>query len=260
MKFTDQLGNIISLSEYPQRIVSLVPSQTELLFDLGLGDRVVGCTRFCIYPQDAVKNVVKIGGTKNVEIDKIKALFPDLIIGNKEENERADIEALLEIYPVWMSDIFHLSDALDMMLKVGELTNTNAKANEIVNAIESSFLQLDKSQNKLSVAYFIWRKPYMVAAKNTFIDNMLQEAGFTNVFENEIRYPEFTEEAIKQYSPDLVFLSTEPYSFSERHLAEFQSIFPTSKIRVVDGELFSWYGSRLMQSAAYFKSLVYSTS
>ncbi|AYA38865.1 cobalamin-binding protein [Hymenobacter oligotrophus] len=239
----------------PQRIVSLVPSQTELLFDLGLGERVVGVTKFCIHPQEARQQAQVIGGTKNFHFDKIAALKPDLIIGNKEENYQEGIEQLAAEYPVWMSDIFTLGDSLRMMRQVGLITGTQARAERLASEIANSLLALPSAAEPLTAAYFIWRKPYMAAAAGTFIDDMLPRAGFRNVFGALGRYPEISAEQLAAAAPQVILLSSEPYPFQDKHVAEFQAICPSAQVLVVDGELFSWYGSRLRHTAAYFQQL-----
>ena len=255
---TDQLGRRVAVPFPPQRIVSLVPSQTELLFDLGLGDKVVGVTKFCIHPAEARTKATGIGGTKNFDFEKIAALNPDLIIGNKEENYKDGIEKLAAKYPVWLSDIGNLPEALDMIRRVGFIAGAREKAAALATEIEASFAALAASatdEPTVSAAYFIWRKPYMVAATGTFIDDLLRRAGFANAFAGRARYPAITAEELAAAAPQRILLSSEPYPFGEKHLAEFQQLCPTAKIEIVDGELFSWYGSRLQKSAAYFSRL-----
>ncbi|GAB4046308.1 ABC transporter substrate-binding protein [Spirosoma litoris] len=238
----------------PKRIVSLVPSQTELLFDLGVGDQLVGITKFCIHPADKVKGKAIVGGTKTLNINKILTLQPDLILANKEENTREQIEALQQQYFVHLTDVATLPDALSMIRDVGALVGKQSEAETIATRIETSLCPLPQAPRP-SVAYFIWRKPYMVAANDTFIHSMLEIAGFYNAFANQTRYPEITAEELQAIQPDLIFLSSEPYPFTESHLAEFTTICPLARIRIVDGELFSWYGSRLLRSSDYFRNL-----
>ena len=252
---TDQMGRRVAVPFPPQRIVSLVPSQTELLFDLGLGSRVVGLTKFCIHPPEARQTAAIIGGTKNFDFAKIEALKPDLIIGNKEENYQTGIKELAARYPVWLSDISTLSQALDMIRRVGFIAGAKDRGEQLAAEIAGSFAALVTPQLLISAAYFIWRKPYMVAASGTFIDDMLQRAGFSNAFAHLGRYPEVTPEQLAKAAPAHIFLSSEPYPFGEKHLAEFQDICPSAKVQVVDGELFTWYGTRLLLSAAYFETL-----
>ena len=237
------------------RIVSLVPSQTELLFALGLGERVVGVTKFCVHPPEARQMAAVVGGTKNFHFDKIDALRPNLILGNKEENYREGIERLATSYPLYLSDISTLPEALAMIREVGRLTGTVAPADALAQQIAADFAALKPPAAPVPAAYFIWRKPHMVAAAGTFIDDMLRRAGFANVFGHLSRYPEITPEQLQAAAPRQILLSSEPYPFRAKHLAEFQALCPAATVRVVDGELFSWYGSRLLQSAAYFRGL-----
>lgn len=253
---TDQMNRRVAVPFPPKRIVSLVPSQTELLFDLGLGERVVGVTKFCIHPAEARKTAAVVGGTKNFDFEKIETLKPDLIIGNKEENYQEGIEQLATQYPVWLSDISNLDEALDMIRRVGLITGRKEKADALAADIATSFTGLETTAAPASAAYFIWRKPYMVAAPSTFIDDVLRRVGFNNSFAYLSRYPEVTAEQLAQVAPQQILLSSEPYPFSEKHIAEFQALCPSAQIRIVDGEMFSWYGSRLRHSAAYLHSLI----
>ncbi|MFD1872990.1 ABC transporter substrate-binding protein [Hymenobacter bucti] len=249
------MGRQVRLFYPPLRIVSLVPSQTELLFDLGLRKQIVGVTKFCIYPEYARHKAQVIGGTKNFDFVKIKATQPDLVIGNKEENYAEGITELSKSYPVWMSNITDLGEALDMIRRIGQLTGTPHRANPLTAEIGNSFTALGTPAPLIPAAYFIWRKPFMVAASGTFIDDMLRRAGFANVFAHLERYPEVTPERLAQAAPARIFLSSEPYPFKEKHVAELQEICPAAQVQLVDGELFSWYGSRLRLSAAYFQTL-----
>ena len=253
--YIDQMNRAVDIPFTPKKIISIVPSQTELLFDLGLGEEIIGITKFCVHPIDKIKRKPKIGGTKALNIKLIKELKPDLIIGNKEENEKDQIEELMQYFPVWMSDISDLGSAVDMIQKVGQLVDRQQKANLITSTISTSFDDLNIKSPSLKVAYLIWRKPYIVAGKGTFIDDMLKRCGLRNAFEQE-RYPEVFPGQIVDADPDLVFLSSEPYPFTDRHITEFQALVPHAKIQLVDGELFSWYGSKLLQAPEYFKQLI----
>lgn len=252
--FTDQMGRLISIPYPPQRIISLVPSQTELLFDLGLDREVVGITKFCIHPAEKFKKSIKVGGTKKVDLNKIYDLRPDLIIGNKEENDKTQIESLMKDFPVWMSDIKDLPDAIDMIKQIGVLTARSEKANAIAESINEQFLSLNIQQNHVRAAYFIWKEPYMLAGKQTFIDDILSRVGFENVISTD-RYPEITIDQLISLGPECIFLSSEPYPFKDEHVKEFERIFPDARVSIVDGEVFSWYGSRLLLSPAYLSSL-----
>lgn len=254
--YKDQLQQELTLPEFPQRIISLVPSQTELLHYWGLGERVVGITKFCIHPDSWYREKTRVGGTKNVDLERVAALTPDLIIGNKEENNRVDIEQLQALYPVWMSDIYTLEDAYTMMQKLGVLLGVPEKASALVQQLRRDMGQLaPPSLTRQRVAYFIWRKPWMVAAKHTFIDHLLALAGFENVFAAQKRYPVIDLEELAATQPDAILLSSEPYPFQEKHQAELAAACPNARIELVDGELFSWYGSRLLHTAKYIKNL-----
>ncbi len=253
---TDMLGRALTVPETPQRIVSLVPSQTELLCDLGLETEVVGITKFCIHPERWFREKARIGGTKDVKPERVAALQPDLILANKEENVREQIETLSGIAPVWVSDIQTLEDALEMIRQVGALTGKPAKGAEISGNIAAGFASLRKAQKPQRVAYAIWRNPWMWAGGDTFIDEMLRCGGWENVLAEKARYPEISPEEIAALKPDHILLSSEPYPFGEKHLSEVQAAVPGANVVLVDGELFSWYGSRLLQSPAYFQELI----
>lgn len=254
--FTDQLQRSVELPVWPpRRIISLVPSQTEYLADLGLESEVVGITKFCLHPRSWFEQKTRIGGTKTLNIPKIDALKPDLIIGNKEENEASQIQLLEKKFPVWMSDIYTLPDALNMMTDIGALCDRERAAMGIRNRVETAFSQLCTPVKPQRAAYLIWRKPYMAAASQTFIDQMMLMAGFENVFRHLNRYPEVSEQMLAEAQPEVLLLSSEPYPFKEKHLAELKAICPNAEVVLVDGELFSWYGSRLLKSPAYFDQL-----
>jgi ABC-type Fe3+-hydroxamate transport system substrate-binding protein len=189
---TDQMQRTLQVPDEPKRIVSLVPSQTELLYALGLDEEVVGQTLFCIHPADKHQSKPRIGGTKKLKLDKIRELQPDLIIGNKEENERSQIEELEKEFPVWMSDIHQLNDALEMIKRVGDLTGKIPEATQISEAIHKQFQELKTSEMPLHVLYLIWRDPFMAAANDTFIGSMITAAGWENVMPAHLynRYPQ----------------------------------------------------------------------
>lgn len=259
MKITDQLGNTFTFSALPKKIISLVPSQTELLNDLGLEEEIIGITDYCVHPKHWQENKIKIGGTKKLNIEKIKELTPDLLIGNKEENEKEQILELMQHFPVWMSDIKTLEEALEMIAAVGKLCGKEKKALDIQNNIREQFshfkLATASITHPTSVLYLIWRKPYICAGPDTFIHHMLQLCGFNNIASGP-RYPEMSTDQIKQADPSLIFLSSEPFPFKQKHIEELQIICPQAKVVLVDGEMFSWYGSRLIYAPAYFERLL----
>lgn len=257
MQFVDQLGRNIDIELNAQlRIISLVPSQTELLFDLGLDKEVVGITKFCIHPKEKVGQKEKIGGTKNLNIEKIRSLTPTLIIANKEENEKEQIEALAKDFPVWISDVTDLQSALEMIAAVGEMTQKEKEAQKLSNNISKAFAYLAPLRETKTSAYFIWQNPFMVAGNNTFINDMLQRTGFKNCFENlKGHYPEISSQQLQKANPEVILLSSEPFPFKEKHVDDFKKICPAAEIVLVDGELFSWYGSRLLNAPSYFQKL-----
>ncbi|HET8963487.1 MAG TPA: helical backbone metal receptor [Chitinophagales bacterium] len=257
MQFTDQLGRTTVIENYPERIISLVPSQTELLCDLSLKGNLVGITKFCVHPIGLTKEKTIVGGTKNLRMSVIENLQPDLIIANKEENVKEQIESLAEKYPVWISDVNNYADALEMITAIGEITNTITIAEKIITTIEKEKLRFTSeiNQENKSALYLIWKDPFMSVGSDTFIHDMLQHAGFKNAVGDLNRYPELNVEEIKTLQPEIILLSSEPYPFKEKHIAEIQVIVPDAKILLVDGEMFSWYGSRLQYCWKYFFDL-----
>ena len=235
------------------RIVSLVPSITESLFDFGLTEmEVVGRTKFCIHPQTLITNVPVIGGTKNLNLDKIKSLKPDLIIANKEENEKLQIEELGKYFEIWLTNIENLQDNQNFLTELGTLLNKQGLAlnfNEKINVIFDSSKELAPKK----VAYLIWKNPYMTVGSDTFIHEIIEKLGFTNLFEDSKRYPEISVNQMKE--AEYVFLSSEPFPFQQKHTDELQKELPDSKIILVDGEAFSWYGTHLSRCGDYFKTL-----
>lgn len=239
--FIDQMKREVAIPSLPHRIVSLVPSQTEFLIDIGAP--VVGRTKFCIHPEEEIDSIPIIGGTKKFRFDVIRELRPDLIIGNKEENYEEGIEKLAKDFPVWMSDIFTLEDSFEMMRSLGQICQRNWETQSVMATCRSALNAVKNSQQG-RVLYLIWRKPWMAAGKDTFIDHLLGFLGYENSV-TKIRYPELTDEDIQELNPEKILLSSEPYPFSNKHLAEVQALWPNVDIQLVDGELHSWYGSRL---------------
>lgn len=253
--FTDQTGRTVSLTTTPRRIVSLVPSQTELLFDLGLEEEVVGITKFCIHPPAWFYTKARVGGTKKINFSAIHQLAPDLVIANKEENDKAQIEEIANSYPVWVSDVNDLPTAYQMIEQIGLITGANVKAQALIGVIKSSFDRLSAIGYKPATAYLIWNDPYMTTGGDTFIHSMLTVAGFSNVFANNTRYPEVTINDLQAQNLDLLLLSSEPFPFKQKHIDQLQTLLPDVQILLVDGEMFSWYGSRLQYAANYFAEL-----
>lgn len=242
----------------PKRIVSVVPSQTELLYDLGLGESVIGITKFCIHPTGWTSEKVIVGGTKNLRMDVIHRLNPDLIIANKEENVKEQIEELAKHFTVLVTNISNFTDALQMMEQLGIVTGKKQQALKLVEQIQTKFNRLkpDTTANgKLPiVSYLIWKDPYMTIGGDTFIHDMMKRIGLQNLFGNQKRYPAITVEELEK--ADLIFLSSEPYPFKQADIIELQTVYPDKKIMLVNGEMFSWYGSRMLPAADYFEELL----
>ena len=242
------LGPKLDHSHVPKRIVSLVPSLTETLIDLGLGERLVGRTRFCIHPTEAVRRIERIGGTKDFSVERILKLKPDLIIGSQEENHKEGIEALQAQLPVWMSTIDSVDSALEHISQLGEVTGTAEKAHQMTQAIDKAWTDIPRFTSSKRVAYFIWKIPWMIAGKGTYIDSVLERLGCTNASSME-RYPEIRIEQFSTDPPDLFIFSSEPFPFKKEHWSAWRGAFPNAQFCLVNGEDFSWYGSRMLGAA-----------
>jgi len=253
MEFRDHLDRIVVLSGPPKRIVSLVPSQSELLFDLGLEHEVVGITKFCVHPPRWYNSKLRIGGTKQLHFEKIRELKPDLIIANKEENNREDIEQLAQEFSVWVSDVKNIHDARKLFTDIGALTGHQETAGHLLKEFDTKFQKLKslKASGKRAI-YLVWSNPHLVAGNDTFISAMLEATGLENAIKQE-RYPRLN--SCDYEAPDLVLLSSEPFPFKEKHVQEFRKMFPEAEVKIVDGEMFSWYGSRLLKAPDYLLNL-----
>lgn len=259
--YTDQLNNKITLHHKPTRIISLVPSQTELLADLGLEKEVIGITKFCVHPNEWFRNKQRIGGTKTINVPLIASLKPDLIIGNKEENIKEQVLALAGIAPVWVSDINNIDEALEMIKLIGAVTGKVIESNHIITQLQKDIASLSavstRTENKrFRTAYIIWKDPYMAAGGDTFINDMIQKCGWENVLSEKTRYPEISIKDLAESNTELLLLSSEPYPFRQKHIDLLREQLPKTKIILVDGEIFGWYGSRLLHAADYLKRLI----
>jgi iron complex transport system substrate-binding protein len=259
MILTDQMGHTLEFSTSLKRIVSIVPSQTELLYDLGLEERIVGITKFCVHPYHFKSTKKIVGGTKKVDYDKIRALDPDIIICNKEENTLEMVIELQKICTVWVTNIITLEDNLQMIADFGILFNCRTEAQkwqDKINFAYSDFQTFIKDTPIRKAAYFIWKNPWMVAGSNNFINEMLQLNHFRNIYEDKGRYPEIELKKLRlEGDPDVVLLSSEPFPFKEEDAFEIGRFTNHAKTVFVDGELFSWYGSRILKAFPYFKKL-----
>ncbi len=255
----DQINRTISLKDTPKRIVSLVPSQTELLVDLGLESSIVGITKFCVHPLGINKIKTIVGGTKTIKLKKIASLKPDIILCNKEENTKEIVEQCEKIAPTHVSNIRDINDVMELIQQYAELFSCRTEATHITEKINfklNDFKNYITNKPSKKVAYFIWRNPWMVAGKDTFINHLLTLNNFHNIYEDKSRYPEIVLKKIRlEGDPDLVLLSSEPYPFKEEHAFEIGRHTHHAKTIFVDGEMFSWYGSRLLKAFDYFKRL-----
>jgi ABC-type Fe3+-hydroxamate transport system substrate-binding protein len=249
----DQAGYELKLENIPRRIISIVPSQTELLYHLGLEEEVVGITKFCVHPEAWFRSKTRVGGTKTLDIAKIRDLEPDLVIANKEENTKEDVIALRAVCPVWTSDIHTIAEALDMIREVGSLVGRAAGANLLIKEVQSGFGQI--RPYGLRSAYLIWKNPYMTAGGDTFISDMMRVAGLENVFASRTRYPEVNMEDLQAAGIDLLLLSSEPYPFKIKDIESLHEVLPQTRIVLADGEMFSWYGSRMREFQAYLDKM-----
>lgn len=260
---TDQVGISHFFETSPKRIISLVPSQTELLYDLGLENKIIGITKFCVHPYHLKATKKIVGGTKKVHFEKIRLLEPDIIICNKEENTLEIVTELRKICPVWVTNIITIEDNFRMITDFGQLFNCRTESqkwNDKLAFAWNDFKQFIKDKptenSGQKVAYLIWKSPYMVAGSDNFINELLKLNNFQNSYENLSRYPEIELEKIRLDGElDLVFLSSEPYPFSQEDALEIGQFTHPAKIIFVDGEMFSWYGTRLLKAFKYFKVL-----
>lgn len=259
LQINDPLGNSFSLESTPKRIVSLVPSLTETLYDLGLEDKIVGITKFCVHPFHLKSTKKIIGGTKKVHYEKIRLLQPDFIIANKEENTEEMVIELRKICPVWVTEIVTVEDVLQTITDFGTLFNCRTEARkwkDKISYVYEDFLKFSKDLSTRKAAYFIWKNPYMVAGSDTFIDVLMQLNQFDNCYKNQDRYPEILLDVMeKEYDPEVILLSSEPYPFKDEDAFEIGRNTHHAKTVFVDGEMFSWYGTRLHKSFGYFKQL-----
>jgi ABC-type Fe3+-hydroxamate transport system substrate-binding protein len=241
----------------PKKIISLVPSITELLHYLQLEEETIGITKFCVHPPSWFKSKTRIGGTKDINIEKIISLQPDLILCNKEENVQVQIDTLATTLPVYMCDVKNYEDALQMIETIGILTNKEIESKQLIQNIDAAFEQSKIfSTKKIKTAYLIWKEPYMTVGGDTFTSAMMEKAGLENIYRNENRYPTKSIADMQNDAPTLILLSSEPYPFKEKHIAELQQHFPNTPILLADGEMFSWYGSRMLYGTEYFKDLL----
>jgi len=251
MLITKNNLNIINEILPVKQVVSLVPSITETIAYFGGASKLAGVTRFCKYPEGIREETNVVGGPKDFDVKKIFRLKPDVVVAVKEENDKKRILELAEQMPVVLFDITHAEDAFGMIQALGKLLNKEKEAARMLSDIKNTFNNLLTVKHKIKCVYLIWKKPWMAAGKETFINEMLQLAGFENIVEG--RYPEIKENIFSQ--AEVLLLSSEPFPFIEVHRKELQQKFPHKKVLLVDGEMFSWYGSRMRIASHYFLEL-----
>jgi ABC-type Fe3+-hydroxamate transport system substrate-binding protein len=245
------------------RIVSLCPSLTELVFALGLGDRLVGRTKFCVQPAGLVEGIEKVGGTKNPKIDRVVQLAPDLVLMNEEENRIEDAEALRAAGIACHTSMpRNVAETIESIRSIGEALGVPERAEAIAHDIAARTARVRESvagQTLARYAYLIWRNPYMAVSGDTYVSNLIAEAGGENVFADRTdRYPQISAEELGEADPHLVLLSSEPFPFTERHIDELVELtsLPRDRFVLVDGELLSWHGPRTGEGVQYAREVL----
>lgn len=254
-KINDHVNRSLQYEYPPKKIISIAPGITETLYALELDKEMIGRTRYCIYPADKVKRAEIVGGTKDIDLEKIKMLQPDLILAEKEENTKEIVEQLEEFFPVFVAEVQSVKGAYRMIDDMGKLTGKENTAKNLLASIQSEFENLPQVKNKRA-AYVIWRNPNMVVGRDTYINSLLSQLGYMNPFANlSSRYPVVTEEELKEAELDTIFLATEPFHFKEKRIKEFQQFLPEVNPLIVNGEMF-WYGAKMKEAVSYLRKLV----
>ncbi len=258
MKITDDLGRTFSFKKPPRRIISLCPSVSETLLDLGLEGFLAGRTDYCIHPQNKIESIPGVGGPKSVSIQLLQSLCPDIIIAVKEENDKKTLENLAALnYKCFIFDVNNFSDALNMIEKIGVIFNVEDRAQTMTEGIKKGFEGIGQVLKKLNFIYMTWSSPYIAAGTGNYINSLITGLGFNNCLSKHInRYVRLSLGELKKLSPDIVFLPSEPYNYTLYDKLKFEKIFPSARAVLVDGEMFCWYGSRMLKAAPYIKNLI----
>jgi ABC-type Fe3+-hydroxamate transport system substrate-binding protein len=254
----DAFGQRFEMAPPARRIISLIPSITEIFFSLGVGDRVVGVTKFCTEPAEGVAGKPKVGGQKNPRLDAIIALKPDLIVANVEENRREDVEAMraagLRVLVTYPRSV---REGIRLIQDLGVLTDTSAQSEAIATRCEAALAEVEQATvDRAAVRVFcpIWRNPYMTINHDTFIHDVLRVCGGENIFlDHSERYPRVNLGEVAARKPEVILLPDEPFPFGEKHLAEFRALgevpaVRTGRLHLLDGKVLSWYGPRIGES------------
>jgi len=250
----DQLNRKIEINNNLNNIISLVPSLTELLFFLKMDEQVKGITNFCVHPSDKLSDKVIVGSPLHVDYEKIEQINPDIIIAGKSENNKNNIEKIAEKYPVWVSDVRSIEDACKMIEKIGMICNQSDLSYNITKNISVGFDSL-ADKTKIKVCYLVWEKPFMVAGNNNYINDILKKTGLINVFEHKEGYAKVTAKEMQECQADFVLLPSEPYKFDNSHISTYKNLINKATVLLVDGQLFSWYGNRMLLAINYLKNM-----
>lgn len=247
----DQLARTVDLPS-SERICSLCPSTTETLFALGVGNRLVGRTDYCCHPADRIDAILSVGGTKKVNLARLDATEPDLVVAVREENDREQINTIADKWPTLILDPVDVESALTGIELLGRAVDAATTATQLTSSIRDAFDRLPNANGRRAV-YLIWRKPFMAVGAGTFIGDVMERLGFTNVAAAlDSRYPEVARELLDELRPELVLASSEPFPFAQQHLPELRELAPAAEPILVDGEMFSWHGVRMLEAARYF--------
>lgn len=253
----DASGVALELAAPPQRIVSLIPSTTELLCALGLAEALVGVTVYCVEPRDIVRGKTRVGGEKDPDLAVIRRLAPDLVVANIEENRLEDVAALRAAgVPVWVTWPRTVAEALTMIRDLGEVTGAHERARALLDTLEPLYARAREraaTRRPVPVFYPIWRQPWMTIGADTYVHDLLATCGGANVFGDRTRYPTVALDEVAARAPEVILLPDEPFRFRRAHLADFEP-YPTvpavrgHRIHLVDGKPFSWHGPRLAEA------------
>jgi len=266
LTFVDALGRSLTVRKRPERIVSLVPSITEALFAFGLKREIVGVTRFCVEPRKGVAGKTRVGGTKTLDVAKIKGLNPDLVIASAEENSPEDLVQLIDYgCPVFVTLPTGVQSAIDLLRQLATMTGTTAAAKPIIQEAKEALGSVTAdTANRERVRVFcpIWRNPYMTCGRNTYMDDVITVCGGRNIFGGrQESYPQLELAEMAALDPQVILLPSEPYRFTKGHKADFKAFAQVTAVKnghifLIDGWLLTWYGPRIAQSLTEVKRLL----
>ncbi len=266
LTLADAWGRLLTVRQRPERIVSLVPSLTEALFAFGLEREIVGVTRFCVEPPQGVAGKTKVGGTKALDVAKIRALKPDLVLASAEENSPGDVAQLIDHgCPLFVTLATSVESAIDLLRQLAAITGTTAAARPIIQGAKEAlaFVQAaGAGRERVRVFCPIWRDPYMTCGRATYTDDVITVCGGRNVFgERRERYPRLELAEMTALDPQVILLPSEPYRFTKRHKADFRALAEVTAVKnghifLIDGRMLTWYGPRIARSLSEVKRLL----